>query len=134
MQKTVRHTVPLIACYVLDRWVNLTRSQSHTESWHKKVRVQKLKTLRGLSHPTWLLVFMLLTANLIRDFCLPSRSTWVVAVLRGLNQQPYTSSSKPDELGHDERVPTKKSRVTGEERGILLVAISCCVPPSVALW
>lgn len=55
---------------------------------------------------------------------------------RGLNQQRRIRLRKPAELGHDERVcpSQQKSRETGEPRGILLVPISCCAPPSVALW
>lgn len=68
----------------------------------------------------------------------PDGSTWLVAGLNGLNRQLRISSSKPVELGHDERdgrrkKKKKKSRETGKDGGILLVAISCCAPPSVAL-
>lgn len=142
------HTASCKAVTVaVDGSVHLTLGHSHTHTHTRragtylkssewKVRVETLKTIPGLSNPTWLLILMLFTADLIRDFCLPSRSTWVVAGFRRLNQQLYTSSSKPVELGHDERVfpHKKKSRVTGKERGILLVVISCCAPPSVALW
>lgn len=55
---------------------------------------------------------------------------------RGLNQQHRIRLRKPAELGHDESVCPyqQKSRETIEPRGILLVPISCCAPPSVALW
>lgn len=54
---------------------------------------------------------------------------------RGLNQQHRIRLRKPAELGHDESVCPyqQKSRETIEPRGILLVPISCCAPPSVAL-
>lgn len=66
----------------------------------------------------------------------PGGSTRLVAGFNGLNRQLRISSSKPVELGHDERVgrcKKKKSRETGKDGGILLVVISCCAPPSVAL-
>ena len=81
---------------------------------------------------------MLFTADSIGDFCLPSRSTWAVAGFRGLNQQLYTSSSKPRGAGSRWKSLSphtqKKSGAPGKERGILLVVISCCAPPSVAPW
>lgn len=49
---------------------------------------------------------------------------------RGLNQQHRIRLRKPAELGQDERVCPSQQ---GEPRGILLVPISCCAPPSVAL-
>lgn len=66
---------------------------------------------------------------------LPEGSTWLVAGFNGLKRQLRISSSKPVELGHDERDGRckKKCRETGKDGGILLVVISCCAPPSVAL-
>lgn len=57
----------------------------------------------------------------------------------GLKGQQHISSTKPAELGLDERdghrekKKEKKSRKSAKEEGILLVVLSCCAPPSVAL-
>lgn len=104
----------------------------------ERSQFKRLETQCGLSNPTWLLFFffflMLATADSTGDFCLPSRSTRVVAGFRGLNQQPYTRSSKPVELGHDERVCPHKKKVQSDGQrnrnplsgNILLCTSICC--------
>lgn len=69
---------------------------------------------------------------------LPGGSTCLVAGFNGLKGQRHISSSKPVELDHDERdchckKKKKKSRESAKDEGILLVVLSCCAPPSVAL-
>lgn len=132
-----RNTSPKVVTVVLQVSKPDTGPFTHRELAHTSefwMKGQRLKTLWGLSNPTWLLIVMLFTADLTRDFCLPSRSTWAVAGFRGLNRERYTSSSKPVELGHDERVCVHKKKVHSDRRrkrnplsgNILLCTSICC--------
>lgn len=68
--------------------------------------------------------------------CWPGqRVSWQAS--SGLKGQRHISSSKPVELGCDERdcdrkKKRKKSRESAKDGGILLELLSCCAPPSVA--